>query len=135
MWFFNIIPFHPPQSIANEILMNIRSSKKYAGDLYLQDTIGVDGDGNEMHIEDKLADTCLGIEDEVELKIKIAVLYDKIKKVLKSRERVVLELRYGLAGFDELTQREIADMLGISRSYVSRIEKKALKKLFKEIEL
>ena len=115
--------------------MNIRSSKKYAGDLYLQDTIGVDGDGNEMRIEDKLADNCQCIEDEVELKIRIGILYDKIKKVLKSRERVVLELRYGLAGHDELTQREIADMLGISRSYVSRIEKKALKKLFREIEL
>ncbi|MDL2248720.1 sigma-70 family RNA polymerase sigma factor, partial [Tyzzerella sp. OttesenSCG-928-J15] len=122
-------------SIENEILMNIRSSKKYAGDLYLQDTIGVDGDGNEVKIEDKLADSGQCIEDEVELKIKISILYDKIKKVLKNRERVVLELRYGLAGCDELTQREIADMLGISRSYVSRIEKKALKKLLKEIEL
>jgi len=98
--------------------MSIRSSKKYNGDIYLQDTIGVDGDGNEVKIEDKLADTDRSIEDEIELKMKIAQLYEKLKKVLRPREQTVIKLRYGLSGCDELTQREIADLLQISRSYV-----------------
>ena len=115
--------------------MSIRSSKKYTGDIYLQDTIGVDGDGNEVKIEDKLADTDKSIEDEIELKMKVSLLYDKLKKVLRPREQTVIKLRYGLSGCDELTQREIADLLKISRSYVSRIEKKALKKLFKELDV
>ena len=119
--------------IENEILMNIRSTKKYSNDLYLQDTIGVDSDGNEVKIEDKIANENYCIEEEVEFKMKVAVLYEKIKKILKGRERVVIELRYGLFGGDELTQREIAELLNISRSYVSRIEKKALKKLGKEL--
>ncbi|WP_250229476.1 RNA polymerase sporulation sigma factor SigK [Anaeropeptidivorans aminofermentans] len=120
--------------IENEILMNIRSTKKHANDLYLQDTIGVDSDGNEVKIEDKLADENYSIEEMVELGLKIGILYDKIKSVLKGRERIVLELRYGLVNGVEMTQREIADMLCISRSYVSRIEKKALKRLCKEIK-
>lgn len=121
--------------IENEILMSIRSSKKHNNDIYLQDTIGVDGDGNEVKIEDKLADTDKSIEDEIELKIKVALLYDKLKKVLRPREQTVIKLRYGLNGNDELTQREIASSLKISRSYVSRIEKKALKKLLKEMDM
>jgi len=115
--------------------MSIRSAKKYNGDIYLQDPIGVDGDGNEVKIEDKLADTDKSIEDEIELKMKVAQLYDKVKKVLIPREQTVLKLRYGLCNCEELTQREIADQLKISRSYVSRIEKKALKKLHKEIDM
>ena len=115
--------------------MSIRSAKKHNGDIYLQDPIGVDGDGNEVKIEDKLADTDKSIEDEIELKMKVAQLYDKVKKVLIPREQVVIKLRYGLFNCEELTQREIADLLKISRSYVSRIEKKALKKLFKEIDM
>ena len=113
--------------------MNIRSSKKYSGDIYLQDTIGVDGEGNEVKIEDKLADSDKSIEDMIELKTTVALLYEKLHETLKKREQVVIILRYGLRGHDELTQREIAKMMGISRSYVSRIEKKALKKLFKEL--
>ncbi|MCL2592068.1 MAG: RNA polymerase sporulation sigma factor SigK [Defluviitaleaceae bacterium] len=119
--------------IENEILMYIRSSKKYSNDLYLQDTIGVDSDGNEVKIEDKITDEDYCIEDEVELKMKVNILYEKISKVLKGREKTVIELRYGLLGETELTQREIAELLQISRSYVSRIEKKALNKLGKEI--
>ncbi|MCL2566414.1 MAG: sigma-70 family RNA polymerase sigma factor, partial [Defluviitaleaceae bacterium] len=117
----------------NEILMHIRSSKKHSGDLFLQDTIGVDGDGNEVKIEDKLADGDKSTEDLIELKMKVALLYDKLHRTLKKREQMVIILRYGLKGCEELTQREIAKMMGISRSYVSRIEKKALKKLFKEL--
>lgn len=104
--------------IENEILMNIRSNKKYVNDLHLQDTIGVDGDGNEVKIEDKLAKEGYSIEESVELELKVDILYKKIKTVLKGRERVVLELRYGLIDGKEMTQREIADILNISRSYV-----------------
>ena len=115
--------------------MSIRAQKKYNGDISLQDTIGVDGDGNEVKIEDKLADNERSIEDTIELKMKIHLLRDKLKKVLIAREQVVITLRYGLMGQKEMTQREIAHLMGISRSYVSRIEKKALKKLFKELEI
>ncbi len=73
--------------------------------------------------------------DEVELKMQVRRLYNKMKAVLKSREKIVLELRYGLTNGNSKTQREIAAMLGISRSYVSRIEKKAIKKLGKELKL
>jgi len=113
--------------------MSIRAAKKYAGELSLQDTIGVDREGNEVCIEDKIADEKDSIDDQVNLRIQIKSLYEKMKKVLKHRERLVIELRYGLLNGTEKTQREIAEMLGISRSYVSRIEKKALKKLYKEM--
>ena len=113
--------------------MFLRSSKKYSNDIYLQEPIGIDKDGNEVTMEDKIADDKNPIEEQVNLKMQIKLLKEKIKKVLKGREITVIELRYGLSSNDEITQREIADMLGISRSYVSRIEKKALKKLFKEM--
>lgn len=119
--------------IENEILMSIRASKKYAGDIYLQDIVGVDREGNEVRIEDRIADDRDGIDDQVALKLQIHWLYDVIQKVLRGREKAVIEMRYGLEGSDEMTQREIADLLRISRSYVSRIEKKALKKIFKEM--
>ena len=74
------------------------------------------------------------IEDEVDIKIKIKLLYEKMKSVLKDREKTILELRFGLDGHKPKTQREIAKMMGISRSYVSRIETKAIGKLAKEIK-
>lgn len=120
--------------IENEILMHIRFSKKYQKDIYLQDTIGMDKDGNEVTLEDKVADDSVSIDDEVLLKMECQALYKKIKKVLKGREKLIIELRYGLLNGKELTQKEIAKMLNISRSYVSRIEKKALEKLQKEME-
>ncbi|MCL2852610.1 MAG: sigma-70 family RNA polymerase sigma factor [Defluviitaleaceae bacterium] len=119
--------------IANEILMHLRSSKKYNNDVYLQEPIGIDKEGNEVTLEDKIADEKTPIEEQVNLKMQIKLLKDKMRKTLKGREVTVIELRYGLSSKDEITQREIADMLGISRSYVSRIEKKALKKLLKEM--
>lgn len=119
--------------IDNEILMSIRACKKYAGDISLQETIGTDREGNEVCIEDKIADDKDSVDDQVGLKLQIKQLYEKMKKVLKGREVVVIKLRYGLDNTNEKTQREIADILGISRSYVSRIEKKAVKKLNKEM--
>ena len=121
--------------IDNEILMSIRAGKKFAHDVYLQDVIGVDREGNEVRVEDKIADIRDAVEDQVDLQMRVRQLYQVVKQVLRGREKTVIELRYGLENADEMTQREIADMLGISRSYVSRIEKKALRKLGKEMEL
>lgn len=104
--------------IDNEILMSIRATKKYKSDIYLQDVIGVDREGNEVKIEDKIADDKDSIDEQVDLKMQIRSLYQVIKKVLRGREKKVIELRYGLLDGDEMTQREIATILGISRSYV-----------------
>lgn len=119
--------------IENEILMTLRSSKKYSQDIYLQDPIGTDRDGNEIVILDVISSEEEAIEDQVALGIQIKKLYEKMKTILKDREKLVIELRYGLYTGKEVTQREIAKKLGISRSYVSRIEKKALKKLNSEM--
>lgn len=114
--------------------MYIRASKKHCKDVYLQDTVGIDKDGNEVTLEDKVADDSSSVDEEVLLKMQSGILYEKIKKVLKNREKTIIELRYGLVNGEELTQRDIAKILGISRSYVSRIEKKAIEKLYKEMQ-
>ena len=108
--------------------MNIRSSKKYQNDLYLQDTVGTDKDGNQITLQDKVADNSTPIEEEVENKIKLLKLLEQIRK-LEFREQEVIEMRYGIRTGEEITQKDVAKILGISRSYVSRIEKKAIKKL------
>lgn len=115
--------------IENEILMFIRSNKKYQNDISLQDTIGADKEGNEVTLEEKIADNSEDIEDMVSLRLETVQLYNKIDAVLTPREKRIIELRYGLKNGREVTQREIAKAMGISRSYVSRIEAKALKKL------
>ena len=120
-------------NIDNEILISIRANKKLLNNVSLQETIGIDKDGNEIQIEDKIADIKIDIDEEVSLKLEIVRLYDKIKSVLRGKEKVIIEERYGLRNGDEKTQREIAEMLGISRSYVSRIEKRALNKLNNEM--
>lgn len=120
--------------IENEILMQIRSTKKVQNEISLQDPIGVDKEGNEITLIDVIGNDADSVLDEVELKLQIKKLYNKMKQVLKNREKTVLELRYGLGNGSSKTQREIAKMLGISRSYVSRIEKKAIKKLSKELK-
>lgn len=120
--------------IENEILMQIRSNKKIQSEVSLQDPIGMDRDGNEISLIDVLGNDSESVVEEVELKMQIKRLYMKMKDVLKHREKIVLELRYGLLNGTSKTQREIAKMLGISRSYVSRIEKKAIKKLSRELK-
>lgn len=120
--------------IENEILMQIRSTKKIQSEVSLQDPIGVDKEGNEITLIDVIGNECDSVIDEVELKMQVKRLYLKMKAVLKAREKMVLELRYGLLNGSSKTQREIAKMLGISRSYVSRIEKKAIKKLSRELK-
>lgn len=121
--------------IENEILMSIRSNKKNKMQVSLQDPIGVDKEGNSISLIDILGTDTDYVIDKVELKIKINKLCEKIETCLTERERQIIKLRYGLTAYGCKTQREIAEYLNISRSYVSRIEKKALKKLKKELEI
>ena len=120
--------------IDNEILMHLRSTKKLGAEVYLNEPIGKDKDDNVVTLQEVLENDEKNIEDEVDLKIKIKLLYKKIKSVLKDREKTIIELRFGLNGHKPKTQHEIAEMLGISRSYVSRIETKAISKLSKEFK-
>lgn len=120
--------------IDNEILMCLRSTKKLNSEVYLEDPIGNDKDGNTVVLQEVLENNERSIDEEVDLKFKIKKLYEKMKKILKQRERFIIELRFGLNGSKPKTQHEIAEMMGISRSYVSRIETKAIKKLSKEFE-
>ncbi len=116
--------------IENELLMWIRNQKKYKNDLSLQQALGVDKDGNEVTFEDKLCDISQGIDTQVETKLSIKEMNLVLDKILTKEELTVIKYRYGI-NCEELTQREIAEIMHISRSYVSRIEKKALKKLEK----
>ena len=120
--------------IANEILMYLRSIKKLNSEVYLEDPIGKDKDDNTITLKEILENDDKPIEEEIELKLRIKKLYEKIKSSLQERERTILELRFGLNGAEPQTQHEIAKEMGISRSYVSRIETKAINKLAKEIK-
>lgn len=120
--------------IDNEILMFLRSSKKLNSEVFLDDPIGKDKDDNTVTLEEVLENDERPIDEEVDLKMKISKLYEKIKDVLKNRERTIIELRFGLNGEKPKTQKEIAKNMGISRSYVSRIETRAIGKLAKEIK-
>lgn len=117
--------------IENEILMHLRSLKKTKKDVSLHDPIGTDKEGNEISLIDVLGTEAGAVEDHVQLKIEKNKIYHHIH-VLDKREKEVIIGRYGLDNEEERTQREIAKELGISRSYVSRIEKRALLKLFHE---
>lgn len=95
---------------------------------------GKDKDDNVVTLQEVLENNERNIEDEVDIKMKIKLLYEKMKDILKDREKTIIELRFGLGGYKPKTQNEIAEMMGISRSYVSRIETKAIGKLAKEIK-
>ena len=118
--------------IENEILMTMRTSKKHRSNVSLNEPIGVDKDGNELVIMDMLCDDCSVIED-VENSIMMEKLLRITKAVLDEREYEIIRLRYGLGGCGALTQREVAKKFDISRSYVSRIEKKALEKIKRSV--
>ncbi|WP_138203224.1 RNA polymerase sporulation sigma factor SigK [Haloimpatiens lingqiaonensis] len=120
--------------IENEILMLIRNNKKTKSEVYLQDPIGVDKEGNEISLMDVLSSDEDSIVEIVQSKIQIKKLYSKIEEVLQGREKFIIKMRYGLEDGKPKTQREIARQLGISRSYVSRLEKRALRKLYKELK-
>lgn len=120
--------------IDNEILMFFRNTKKTKGEVFLQDPIGVDKEGNEICLIDILSSDSDSVLEAVENSLQVKDLYKKMSDVLSSREKEIIQMRYGLLDGEIKTQREIAGILGISRSYVSRIEKKALKKLNKEFK-
>ena len=117
--------------IENEILMFLRSSKKNKSEVYLNEPIGKDKDDNEITLLEVLENDERSIEDSIDLKLKTTFIYNKMDEVLKKREKEILVLRYGLDGHKPKTQIEIAQKMGISRSYVSRIETKAINKLNK----
>ena len=117
--------------IDNEILMYLRSAKKLQNNISLQSAVGIDKEGNEVTLEEKLADPTPSVEETLSSNAEQKVLQSLIDKVLTKREKFIINLRYGLNNKQEKTQREIASSIGISRSYVSRIEKKALSKLRK----
>ena len=117
------------ERVANELLMLLRSKKKTNREVSLYDPIGTDKEGNEISLLDVIETEPVDVVKNYSLKQDIAYLYELLPKVLTTREREIIKLRYGLYGERELTQREIAKRLNISRSYVSRIEKNAVLKL------
>ena len=120
--------------IDNEILMYLRKNKKRKTEISFEDSLSYDGEGNELHLEDVLGTesdiVTKGLEEETEKKL----LYQEISK-LKGRDKEIMILRYGLFGQKEKTQKEVASMLNISQSYISRIEKKVIKQLKGTVQL
>lgn len=115
--------------IENEILMHLRARKKSSREVSLYEPIGTDREGNEIQLFDIIETDDHDAHRKIEEKDDIQMLYYRVESVLSPRERLVLKMRYGLYNEEEYTQREIAELLGISRSYVSRIEKSAIEKL------
>ena len=120
--------------IENEVLMTLRSSKKFNNEISLDENIGTDKEGNNLTFADILPADNTDIIEKLFVKMNISHLYEAIDNVLNNIERDIIINRYGLFQKRKLTQREVANKLGISRSYVSRIEKRALKKLFEELK-
>jgi len=114
--------------IDNEILMHLRKNKRKRTEVSFEDSLSYDADGNELHLEDVLGTdsdvVTKGLDDELDRNI----VLNEIKK-LSSRDREIIELRYGLNGKNEMTQKDVAKLLGISQSYISRIEKKVIRKI------
>lgn len=121
--------------IENEVLMYLRSKRKSSRDISLYEPIGTDREGNEIQLFDIIETEEEDAHHKVELGEDIRRLYQKVESELSPRERTVLKMRYGLYNEEEYTQREIAGQLGISRSYVSRIEKSAIEKLRKHFQM
>ncbi|MCQ2540132.1 MAG: RNA polymerase sporulation sigma factor SigK [Acetatifactor sp.] len=115
--------------IDNELLMLLRGKKRTSREVSLYESIGQDREGNEIRLMDVLEHEQTDVIEQMEYKANVKKLYEALELALTERERYILSLRYGLFGQEELTQNEVGKMLGISRSYVSRIEKKALGKL------
>jgi len=134
-----VVTFNPDKSvrlgtyaarcIENEVLMHLRAKKKTSREISLYEPIGTDREGNEIQLFDIIETEEADAHHKVELKDDIRTLYSRVEAELSPRERLVLKMRYGLYNEEEYTQREIANLLGISRSYVSRIEKSAIEKL------
>ena len=134
-----IITFNPEKNnrlgtyaarcIENEILMLLRTKKKLSKEVSLYEPIGTDRDGNEIQLFDIIETDEADAHTKITLKDDTRLLYEKIESELSPREQLVLKMRYGLYNQEAYTQREIAKQLGISRSYISRIEKSAIEKL------
>lgn len=120
--------------IDNELLMLLRSKKKTSREVSLFEPIGQDKEGNEIHLVDVIEQQQIDVVDRMEMVNNIKKLFYLLDDVLSEREKEIIILRFGLSGQSEITQSEIGSRLGISRSYVSRIEKKALRKLREEFE-
>lgn len=114
--------------IDNEILMFLRKNKKNKQEVSIEESLSADVDGNELHLEDVIGTEKDMISKNIEERQDKKVMLEEIKK-LKERDRSIIILRYGLLGSDEYTQKEVAEKLGISQSYISRIEKKVIKRL------
>lgn len=114
--------------IDNEILMHLRKNKKTKTEVSIDASLSLDGEGNELHLEDVLGTDADIVTKEIEQASDKKIMLQEVMK-LKPRDRDIIVLRYGLLGHDELTQKEVAEKLGISQSYISRIEKKVIKRL------
>lgn len=125
----NRLAAYASKCIDNEILMYLRSKKKTSKEISLYEPIGTDREGNEIQLYDIIETDEIEVSERIQLKENIQKLYEAVESELSQRERLVLKMRYGLYNGEEYTQREIARQLGISRSYVSRIEKSAVEKL------
>lgn len=125
----NRLATYAARCIENEILMMLRGKKKTSKEVSLYEPIGTDREGNEIQLFDIIESKEEDTPSKIALKDDIKTLYEKVSSALSPRERLVLKMRYGLYQGEEYTQREIAKQLGISRSYVSRIEKSAIEKL------
>ena len=121
------------ERIANEILMHFRSQRKSAQDVSLSDYIETGADGAPLELMDVICEDC-DLLEQVSDRESVSRLREAIGRCLTEQERQVVVLRYGLGGWEPLRQRQVAEKLGISRSYISRIEKRALQKLRKELE-
>lgn len=119
--------------IDNELLMLLRSKKKLSREVFLFDSIGQDKEGNEIRLLDVIEQKPYDIAKEMDLSNDIQKLYQYVEECLTPREKKILIMRYGLGGSREMTQNEIGESLNISRSYVSRIEKRAVEKLKKSL--
>ena len=125
----NRLAAYASKCIDNEILMYLRSKKKTNKEVSLYEPLGIDKEGNEIQLYDIIETNEDDASDRIVLKQNIQKLYEELESLLTPRERLVLKMRYGLYNGEEYTQREVARQLGISRSYVSRIEKSAIQKL------
>lgn len=125
----NKLATYAARCVENELLMLFRARKKTAREISLNEPIGTDKEGNEISLIDVIEGETVDIIEQMELGQNTVKLYRLLNEALSPREREILKLRYGLYGRTEMTQREIAARLGISRSYVSRIEKSAVGKL------
>lgn len=114
--------------IDNEILMFLRKNKRRKGEISFEDSLSYDQEGNELHLEDILGTESDIVTKELESAVEKKLLYEEIKK-LSPRDKQIMILRYGLFNHEEMTQKDVASLLNISQSYISRIEKKVIRKL------